>query len=50
MFRVCSLVYGDEANLLCYEEYSEERVNELKALMIAEVIIQSVWLFMRESI
>ncbi|KAI6656068.1 hypothetical protein LOD99_11347 [Oopsacas minuta] len=29
-------VYGDEANLLCYEEYPEERVKELKTLMMAE--------------
>ena len=34
-----SLVYGDEANLLCYQEYSDEKLQELKSLMMAEVTI-----------
>ena len=46
MFAVChltlvimytSLVYGDEANLLCYQDYPEEKLQELKSLMMAEV-------------
>ena len=33
------IVYGDEANLLCYQDYSEEKLQEIKSLMMAEVTI-----------